>query len=103
MAWDGHDTVYAHVFAWQRALAKAGMAIDGWCIHRRIGIGLVSGGYGEDELSRARGAQVFINQGTNGRWGDTLTADDVRAYESRAIAELGRDCARWLASGGRTG
>lgn len=32
-----------------------------------------------------------------------LTADDVRAYESRAIAELGRDCARWLASGGRTG
>jgi HAD superfamily hydrolase (TIGR01549 family) len=32
------DTVYAHVFAWQRAFAEAGMAIDGWRIHRRIGM-----------------------------------------------------------------
>jgi HAD superfamily hydrolase (TIGR01549 family) len=32
------DTVYAHVFAWQRALDDAGMPIDGWRIHRRIGM-----------------------------------------------------------------
>ncbi len=32
------DTVYAHVFAWQCAFAEAGMAIDGWKIHRRIGM-----------------------------------------------------------------
>jgi HAD superfamily hydrolase (TIGR01509 family) len=32
------DTVYPHVFAWQRALAEAGMAIEGWRIHRRIGM-----------------------------------------------------------------
>jgi HAD superfamily hydrolase (TIGR01549 family) len=32
------DTVYAHVFAWQRALAEMGMPIDGWRIHRRIGM-----------------------------------------------------------------
>jgi HAD superfamily hydrolase (TIGR01549 family) len=32
------DTVYAHVFAWQRALAEAGLGIDGWKIHRRIGM-----------------------------------------------------------------
>ena len=32
------DTVYPHVFAWQRALAEAGMPIDGWRIHRRIGM-----------------------------------------------------------------
>ena len=32
------DTVYAHVFAWQTALAEAGMAIEGWRIHRRIGM-----------------------------------------------------------------
>jgi HAD superfamily hydrolase (TIGR01509 family) len=32
------DTVYAHVFAWQRALSEAGLAIDGWKIHRRIGM-----------------------------------------------------------------
>jgi aryl sulfotransferase len=45
------------------------------------------------------GATTFINKGTNGRWRDTLTADDVRAYEARAVAELGPDCARWLAQG----
>jgi HAD superfamily hydrolase (TIGR01509 family) len=32
------DTVYAHVYAWQRALAEAGLPIDGWRIHRRIGM-----------------------------------------------------------------
>jgi HAD superfamily hydrolase (TIGR01549 family) len=32
------DTVYAHVLAWQRALDEAGMPIEGWRIHRRIGM-----------------------------------------------------------------
>jgi HAD superfamily hydrolase (TIGR01509 family) len=32
------DTVYAHVFAWQRAFSEAGLPIDGWRIHRRIGM-----------------------------------------------------------------
>jgi HAD superfamily hydrolase (TIGR01509 family) len=32
------DTVYAHIFAWQRALAEVGLPIDGWRIHRRIGM-----------------------------------------------------------------
>jgi HAD superfamily hydrolase (TIGR01549 family) len=32
------DTVYAHVFAWQRAFAEIGRPIDGWKIHRRIGM-----------------------------------------------------------------
>jgi HAD superfamily hydrolase (TIGR01509 family) len=32
------DTVYAHVFAWQRALLEFGTPIDGWRIHRRIGM-----------------------------------------------------------------
>ncbi len=43
------------------------------------------------------GATTFINKGTNGRWRDTLTAEDVEAYEAKALAELGPDCARWLA------
>jgi HAD superfamily hydrolase (TIGR01509 family) len=30
--------VYAHVFAWQRAFAEVGIPIDGWRIHRRIGM-----------------------------------------------------------------
>ena len=32
------DTVYAHVFAWQSAFEEMGLAIDGWRIHRRIGM-----------------------------------------------------------------
>jgi aryl sulfotransferase len=45
------------------------------------------------------GAQVFINKGVNGRWRDVLTPADVAEYEARAIAELGRECAHWLATG----
>ena len=32
------DTVYAHVFAWQQTFAEAGMAIEGWRLHRRMGM-----------------------------------------------------------------
>ena len=32
------DTVYAHVIAWQRAFEEARLPIDGWRIHRRIGM-----------------------------------------------------------------
>ena len=45
------------------------------------------------------GAQTFINKGTNGRWRDTLSEAQSAAYEARARAELGEDCARWLATG----
>jgi aryl sulfotransferase len=45
------------------------------------------------------GAEVFIHKGINGRWADTLTPDEVAAYEARARQELGPECARWLASG----
>lgn len=45
------------------------------------------------------GAQTFIHKGTNGRWTDTLTAEDNQAYEKRAVDELGSECANWLAKG----
>jgi len=45
------------------------------------------------------GAATFIHKGTNGRWRDVLTAADIAAYERRAIAELGPECAAWLAGG----
>lgn len=48
------DTVYAHVFAWQRAFAEAGMAIDGWRIHRRIGM---SGGLFTRAVARELGRE----------------------------------------------
>ena len=49
------DTVYAHVFAWQRAFAEAGMAIEGWRIHRRIGM---SGGLFTRGVARELGRDI---------------------------------------------
>ncbi|MFM1896259.1 MAG: hypothetical protein RLZZ385_1333 [Pseudomonadota bacterium] len=43
------------------------------------------------------GAQTFINKGTNGRWRDLLSQEDIARYEATAQAELGEECSRWLA------
>jgi beta-phosphoglucomutase-like phosphatase (HAD superfamily) len=32
------DTVYQHVLAWSTAIARAGMSVPAWAIHRRIGM-----------------------------------------------------------------
>jgi len=53
------DTVYAHVFAWQRALAGAGMPIDGWRIHRRIGM---SGGLFARAVAREVGRPLSAEE-----------------------------------------
>ena len=45
------------------------------------------------------GAETFIHKGTNGRWRDVLTSADNEAYEKRAVAELGAECADWLMTG----
>ncbi len=60
------DTVYAHIFAWQRALAESGMAIDGWRIHRKIGM---SGGLFTRAVARELGRE--------------LTADEARDLQHR--------------------
>src|ERR1700687_521246 len=49
------DTVYAHVFSWQCTLAEAGMAVDAWRIHRRIGM---SGGLFTRAVSREVGREL---------------------------------------------
>jgi HAD superfamily hydrolase (TIGR01509 family) len=49
------DTVYGHVFAWQRALAQCGMPIDGWKIHRRVGM---SGGLFTRAVARELGRDL---------------------------------------------
>jgi HAD superfamily hydrolase (TIGR01509 family) len=46
------DTVYAHVFAWQRALAESDIPIEAWRVHRRIGM---SGGLFARGLARELG------------------------------------------------
>jgi len=51
------DTVYAHVFAWQQALAEAGMVIEGWLIHRRIGM---SGGLFTRAVARELGRDLSL-------------------------------------------
>lgn len=53
------DTVYAHVFAWQRAFAESGLAIDGWRIHRRIGM---SGGLFARAAARELGREINAEQ-----------------------------------------
>ncbi len=57
------------------------------------------------------GAKGFLFQGTNGRWRDVLTADELAAYDRCAAALLPPDAIAWLergrssegaTSGGRT-
>ncbi len=45
------------------------------------------------------GAQTFINKGKNGRWRELLRAEESKKYERMARAELGEECAHWLATG----
>jgi HAD superfamily hydrolase (TIGR01509 family) len=60
------DTVYAHVFAWQRAFAETGVPIDGWRIHRRVGM---SGGLFARAAAREAGRE--------------FTPDEVEALQQR--------------------
>jgi HAD superfamily hydrolase (TIGR01509 family) len=60
------DTVYAHVFAWQRALAETDLAVEGWKVHRRIGM---SGGLFSRALARELGRE--------------LTPDETEALQQR--------------------
>jgi HAD superfamily hydrolase (TIGR01509 family) len=53
------DTVYAHIFAWQKALAEAGMAIEGWRIHRKIGM---SGGLFTRAVARELGREISAEE-----------------------------------------
>ena len=45
------------------------------------------------------GVKTFINKGTNGRWKETLSPAESAEYEGKALAELGSECAHWLATG----
>ncbi|WP_437522019.1 HAD family hydrolase [Sorangium sp. So ce726] len=53
------DTVYAHVLSWQRAFAEAGMPIDAWRVHRRIGM---SGGLFARAVAREVGYPLAAEQ-----------------------------------------
>jgi HAD superfamily hydrolase (TIGR01509 family) len=68
------DTVYAHVFAWYRAFAEAGLPIEGWRIHRKIGM---SGGL----FTRAVGREV-------GRGLDPEEAEAIQRRHGELFREL---------------
>jgi aryl sulfotransferase len=49
-----------------------------------------------------KGGQTgFIFKGTNGRWKDVLTAEDLALYEDAKKGLLSDDCAEWLENGGK--
>ena len=49
------------------------------------------------------GAERFFNKGTNGRWRDVLTADDLAAYDAKVRESLTPDLAAWLEFGRHDG
>src|SRR3989442_11742312 len=51
------DTVYAHVLAWQLAFAEADIPIDGWRLHRRMGM---SGGLFKRAVMRELGRRISM-------------------------------------------
>ena len=51
------DSVYGHVLAWQIAFAEAGMPIDGWRLHRRMGM---SGGLFKRAVMRELGCTISL-------------------------------------------
>src|SRR5438094_276548 len=49
------------------------------------------------------GADRFLYKGTNDRWRDVLTSDDVALYEDAAARTLTPDLKRWLERGAASG
>ena len=79
------DTVYGHILAWQKALAEAGMAVDGWRIHRKIGM---SGGL----FARAGVEIAVLEVGLGGR----LDSTTVGRPELEILARIDYDHQAWL-------
>ena len=45
------------------------------------------------------GSKTFINKGTNGRWKDVLSEDELKLYDETVKRVLTSDCAHWLETG----
>ncbi len=46
------------------------------------------------------GAQTFFHQGTNGRWKEILSPEELTLYDAAATRELSPECRHWLENGG---
>jgi aryl sulfotransferase len=47
------------------------------------------------------GAESFFYKGTNGRWREVLSEEELALYDQAAQRELTRECRRWLENGRR--
>lgn len=48
------------------------------------------------------GGNTFFHHGTNGRWNDVLSAEEIEQCDEVGAKHLTPDCARWLKHGGPT-
>lgn len=46
------------------------------------------------------GAQTFLHKGTNGRWREVLSDEEITLYEAACDRALTFDCREWIESGG---
>lgn len=46
------------------------------------------------------GADTFIHKGTNGRWKEVLSEEELQLYRDTVVRTLSPDCAEWLENGG---
>lgn len=58
---------------------------------------------GDFEKGFEGGIEGFLYKGTNGRWRDVLSADDVAAYQQKVAETLPPEAARWVEGGGHPG
>ena len=79
------DTVYAHVFSWQRAFWEAGLPVDGWRIHRRMGM---SGGLFTRAAGRELGRDLSVAEA------EACSTAMARSLRS-SCPTAGRSPARW--------
>jgi aryl sulfotransferase len=47
------------------------------------------------------GASTFLNKGTNGRWREVFSDDELALYDAACDRALSPDCRKWLEEGGR--
>ena len=47
------------------------------------------------------GLKSFVFKGTNGRWRDVLSADELVAYDRRVAGVFTPECAAWVEQGRR--
>jgi aryl sulfotransferase len=48
------------------------------------------------------GAKTFLHKGTNGRWRDVLSAEELTLYDTACDKALTGECRQWLEHGGQS-